>query len=245
MREPVTTAPRWGSEGRERKAMVILETMVARCGDLDAGGTWLDIGCGSGGIASALAHHVGRIVGIDPEPWSAWASLAEVHAAQPFFPPGWVRWRSVAAAGGNGRCGHMQPGLRARGQSGRTDPQHPSCVEAGWHLLFRRPQPALAYRAARVLALRALVAETRRATPDAVNGVEAGGRVGCVLEIVLAIVVLVRRGRTRVGRCSRGATLGRNGNAQARDACKYRSPYSASGSKIARSVLAWLHLRPA
>lgn len=88
MREPVTTAPRWGSEGRERKAMVILETMVARCGDLDAGGTWLDIGCGSGGIASALAHHVGRIVGIDPEPWSSWASLAEVQPNLSFLQAG-------------------------------------------------------------------------------------------------------------------------------------------------------------
>lgn len=69
--------PRWGSECRERKAMAILRTMIARCGDGVVEGTWLDIGCGSGGIAFTLAPHVGMIVGIDPEPWPSWVAKAE------------------------------------------------------------------------------------------------------------------------------------------------------------------------
>lgn len=69
--------PRWGSECRERKAMAILRTMIARCGDGVVEGTWLDIGCGSGGIAFTLAPHVRMIVGIDPEPWPSWETKAE------------------------------------------------------------------------------------------------------------------------------------------------------------------------
>ena len=88
MDEPVTTTPRWGNEGRDRKAMAILRTMVARCGDQVAEGTWLDIGCGSGGIASALAPHVGRIIGIDPEPWPSWPALAEGQSNLSFLPAG-------------------------------------------------------------------------------------------------------------------------------------------------------------
>lgn len=88
MDEPVATTPRWGNEGRDRKAMAILRTMVARCGDRVAEGTWLDIGCGSGGIASALAPHVGRIIGIDPEPWPSWPALAEGQSNLSFLPAG-------------------------------------------------------------------------------------------------------------------------------------------------------------
>lgn len=60
--------------------MAILRTMLARHGERVVDGTWLDIGCGSGGIASALAPAVHRIIGVDPEPWPSWASMM---AAQP------------------------------------------------------------------------------------------------------------------------------------------------------------------
>lgn len=41
---------------------------------------WLDIGCGSGGIAAALAGHASQVVGLDPQPWPQWVSLMQQHA---------------------------------------------------------------------------------------------------------------------------------------------------------------------
>lgn len=78
--ETVAATPRWGNEGRDRKADAILTTLVSVCGEDIRRGAWLDIGCGSGGIASAIAPSVHQITGIDPEPWPAWAAMT---AAQP------------------------------------------------------------------------------------------------------------------------------------------------------------------
>jgi SAM-dependent methyltransferase len=88
MNELAAITPRWGSEGRDRKAMAILRTMVSQCGDRITEGMWLDIGCGSGGIASALAPYVGRIIGIDPEPWPTWAAMSEAHPDLSFLTAG-------------------------------------------------------------------------------------------------------------------------------------------------------------
>jgi SAM-dependent methyltransferase len=71
--------PRWGASGRDVKALAILGTLRAESGDRIVGGQWLDLGCGSGLIASSLARHVGAIQGVDPEPWSRWPELQAVH----------------------------------------------------------------------------------------------------------------------------------------------------------------------
>lgn len=73
---PSAEEPRWGSEGRDRKAQALFDTLLAHCGPTVSKGDWVDIGCGSGGIAAALANRVERITGIDPEPWAAWSSAA-------------------------------------------------------------------------------------------------------------------------------------------------------------------------
>ncbi len=65
--------PRWGSEGRDRKAEAILvtlrhvlpESVLSRA-------VAVDIGCGSGEIAFHLAAHLGLMTGVDPEPWTRW-----------------------------------------------------------------------------------------------------------------------------------------------------------------------------
>jgi len=64
--------PRWGSDRRDEKAQAIFATLLKLAGPSVAEGCWLDIGCGSGGIATALAPKVGRMVGVDPEPWRRW-----------------------------------------------------------------------------------------------------------------------------------------------------------------------------
>ncbi|HEX5353772.1 MAG TPA: class I SAM-dependent methyltransferase [Rhodanobacteraceae bacterium] len=40
----------------------------------------MDIGCGSGGIAAAIAPHVRRMIGVDPEPWVRWQNFGAQHA---------------------------------------------------------------------------------------------------------------------------------------------------------------------
>ncbi len=67
--------PRWGAQHRDRKAIAILRTMQDICGDGVASGRWLDVGCGSGGIARVLADHVEQIEGIDPESWDRWSKF--------------------------------------------------------------------------------------------------------------------------------------------------------------------------
>ena len=72
--------PRWGNEARERKALAIWLTLLQCCGPRIADGAWLDVGCGSGGIAATLATKVRLVTGVDPEPWDAWAEAMTTHA---------------------------------------------------------------------------------------------------------------------------------------------------------------------
>lgn len=88
MVDPELPTPRWGSVGRDRKAMAILGTLMSHCGARIAEGAWLDIGCGSGGIAGALAPHVHRIQGADPEPWPTWETLVAEHSNLSFLVAG-------------------------------------------------------------------------------------------------------------------------------------------------------------
>lgn len=79
MNEFGSDQPRWGSEGRDRKATAIRDTLLLVHGPRIDAGTWLDVGCGSGGIAAGLAGHAVQVIGIDPEPWSAWGEAVAAH----------------------------------------------------------------------------------------------------------------------------------------------------------------------
>lgn len=79
MGESAVITPRWGSEGRDRKAQAILRTLVDCCGSGITQGHWIDVGCGSGGIAASLAPSVQRMSGLDPEPWPNWAAMTAAH----------------------------------------------------------------------------------------------------------------------------------------------------------------------
>lgn len=74
--------PRWGQLLRDRKAEAILGTVerAAPAGREVRRATWLDIGCGSGGIAVTLAQHVDRVIGVDPESWQRWRHYRDDHA---------------------------------------------------------------------------------------------------------------------------------------------------------------------
>jgi SAM-dependent methyltransferase len=78
MADQATATPRWGNEGRGRKAAAILQTLRAGAPDV-AAGRWLDVGCGSGGIAAALAEETAHVTGIDPEPWPEWQPAMAAH----------------------------------------------------------------------------------------------------------------------------------------------------------------------
>jgi 2-polyprenyl-3-methyl-5-hydroxy-6-metoxy-1,4-benzoquinol methylase len=83
MSEPLFQAnqePRWGSEGREIKAAAIWQTLLHHAGPSITTQRWVDIGCGSGGIAAHLAPKVGEMLGIDPEPWPRWADWMRQNA---------------------------------------------------------------------------------------------------------------------------------------------------------------------
>lgn len=67
--------PRWGNHARDRKSEAIRLTLEARFGEELRSRKWLDVGCGSGGIAKTLAGNVVAVVGVDPEPWPVWAEL--------------------------------------------------------------------------------------------------------------------------------------------------------------------------
>lgn len=72
--------PRWGQLDRDKKAEAILRTVELAVPDRDVQqGTWLDIGCGSGGIAATLAQHVERVIGVDPESWQRWEPYQREH----------------------------------------------------------------------------------------------------------------------------------------------------------------------
>lgn len=73
--EPASADPRWGQEGRDRKAEAILATLQLYCVRDLTRGVWLDIGCGSGGIAATLAEHIEKVIGVDPEPWERWSAF--------------------------------------------------------------------------------------------------------------------------------------------------------------------------
>jgi SAM-dependent methyltransferase len=92
--------PRWGQVDRDKKAEAILRTMELVAGP-DAPlrqGTWLDVGCGSGGVAAALAANVHRVIGIDPEPWQRWPDFARVNPNLEFHAGSYARLAEVAAA---------------------------------------------------------------------------------------------------------------------------------------------------
>lgn len=77
--------PRWGAEKRDTKGEQILLTLRHFAGDQVQNGRWLDIGCGSGGIAAHLAPHVQEMIGVDPEPWSRWQTWTQKHANLSFI----------------------------------------------------------------------------------------------------------------------------------------------------------------
>lgn len=77
--EPVAPSPRWGDHARDRKALAIWLTLTRTFGVGVANGNWLDVGCGSGGIAAALAPRVAQITAVDPEPWEAWVESTAAH----------------------------------------------------------------------------------------------------------------------------------------------------------------------
>lgn len=72
MSSAASMKPRWGNLARDRKAAAIAATLSGHCGEDVLRGRWLDVGCGSGGIAAGLSRHVDDIVGVDPEPWEEW-----------------------------------------------------------------------------------------------------------------------------------------------------------------------------
>jgi len=64
--------PRWGADGRDLKAESIWRTLRAFGAPVVQADLWLDVGCGSGGVAEALAARGTFVVGVDPEPWPEW-----------------------------------------------------------------------------------------------------------------------------------------------------------------------------
>jgi SAM-dependent methyltransferase len=68
--------PRWGAEGRDRKAGNIVQCLELLT-DLDlADLSCVDIGCGSGGISFHLAPAFKSVRGVDPEPWQRWREFS-------------------------------------------------------------------------------------------------------------------------------------------------------------------------
>lgn len=78
--EPAPVDPRWGQQNRDRKAEAILATLQLHCARDLTCGTWLDIGCGSGGVAATLAAHVQHVIGVDPESWERWKQFRAQHS---------------------------------------------------------------------------------------------------------------------------------------------------------------------
>jgi len=82
---PTVADPRWGADGRDTKAEQIRLTLQHFAGDGALNGVWLDMGCGSGGIAAYLAPHVRKMIGVDPEPWARWKQWTEAHGNLSFI----------------------------------------------------------------------------------------------------------------------------------------------------------------
>lgn len=78
--------PRWGNEYRAHKAAAILTTLRHFSTFDLADADWLDIGCGSGGIAAVLAAHSRHMTGIDPEPWPDWPGLMQQNSNLTLYP---------------------------------------------------------------------------------------------------------------------------------------------------------------
>ncbi len=77
--------PRWGHTKRDVKACAILKTLELHfCKPMKVL-TWLDVGCGSGGIAAELAGSVDRIIGADPEAWKRWQDFETTHPNLKFY----------------------------------------------------------------------------------------------------------------------------------------------------------------
>lgn len=87
--------PRWGQDNRERKADALYRTLQLHTGHLPDSAVWLDIGCGSGGIAATLAPRVKRMVGIDPESWQRWQSFEDSHANLEFHSASYRELKSL------------------------------------------------------------------------------------------------------------------------------------------------------
>lgn len=79
MHDTERAVPRWGNEARDRKALAIWLTLLQHCGPRIAEGAWLDVGCGSGGIAATLATKAKLVTGVDPESWDAWSDAMTEH----------------------------------------------------------------------------------------------------------------------------------------------------------------------
>lgn len=92
--------PRWGQENREAKADAIIRTLQLHCGDLPRG-LWLDIGCGSGGIAASLAPFADKVIGVDPESWERWNAYRECNPNLEFHIGG---YRDLTKLLGNESC---------------------------------------------------------------------------------------------------------------------------------------------
>ena len=74
--------PRWGSKNRDKKAEAIICTLSHFTEIQLETSEWLDIGCGSGGIAETIAPQVKSITGLDVEPWERWNVFQEKHHRQ-------------------------------------------------------------------------------------------------------------------------------------------------------------------
>ncbi|WP_162248777.1 class I SAM-dependent methyltransferase [Rhodanobacter sp. Root561] len=91
--------PRWGQKGRDRKAEAILATLTRHCRRDLTHGLWLDVGCGSGGVAATLAGNVAQIIGIDPEPWERWQAFRCEHPNLIFYTGFYSNLETLLGAG--------------------------------------------------------------------------------------------------------------------------------------------------
>lgn len=77
--------PRWGANNRDKKAKAIMQT-ISHFSKLQLETTdWLDIGCGSGGIAETIAPKVKSIIGLDIESWDRWKTFQGKHNNLNFY----------------------------------------------------------------------------------------------------------------------------------------------------------------